>query len=284
MKELGWKLVNLVLYGHFWIAGAALAMYLQSGLLLTGRLVASRAALTVASGTLALYALHRLVGLRRVRPYQDRGRFRIIARFRHHIRVYLIAFGGAAGIGFLGLPGYLQSTMALPCLLALAYVLPLFGEGRRLRDLHYLKIFLIASAWAWLTAAVPAREAGLLGTFPAWLLIAERACFIFAITLPFDIRDQDIDDFTGVKTIPGTLGVSRAKSLAGGLLLAATALAGLNAFLGSYTPPVFFALIGSFALAAGLILRARGTETDYYYTGWIDGTMILQFLLVSLVG
>jgi hypothetical protein len=41
-------------------------------------------------------------------------------------------------------------------------------------------------------------------------------------------------------------------------------------------------LLISFAIAALLIFRSRGTESDYYYTGLIDGTMILQFLLVCI--
>jgi 4-hydroxybenzoate polyprenyltransferase len=280
MKEYWRALVNFLLYGHFWIAAAALAMCWQTEWLLTGHLSFGWLPVVVTSGTLSLYALHRLVGLRSVAPFRHRGRFRVIARFRWHILLYLVVFGTVAAIGFFLLPSYLQWALATPCLLALAYVLPLFGAGRRLRDLHYLKIFLVAIAWAWITAAVPARAAGLLGTFPAWLLIAERSCFIFAITLPFDLRDREIDRFTGVQTLPRLLGPLRTKRLAAGVLLLTAAWAGLNAHLGTYSWPVLSGLWLALAVAGGLVWRARGTESDYYYTGWIDGTMILQFVLI----
>ena len=282
MKDFWRALINLLLYGHFWIAAAALAMYLQTEVLLTGEWSFGLPQLVVGSGTLCLYALHRIVGLEHVSPFRDRGRFRIIARFRWHILGYLLVFGVLAGIGFLELPRYLQLTLVVPCVLALAYVLPLFGAGRRLRDLHYLKIFLIAIVWAWITGAVPARAAGLLGTFPAWLLIGERACFVFAITLPFDLRDREIDQFTGVKTIPAVIGPARTKRLALSILLLAAGFAVLNTHLGAYSLATFAGLLASLGVAAGLIWRARGTEADYYYTGWLDGTMILQFLLVWL--
>jgi hypothetical protein len=87
----------------------------------------------------------------------------------------------------------------------------------------------------------------------------------------------------GVKTIPGTIGQKRTKQLAAGLLLLATGLAGLNTYLGAYPTSVLGSLIFNFALAGWLLFRARGTESDYYYTGLIDGTMILQFLFVFLV-
>lgn len=282
MKDFWRALINLILYGHFWIAAAALSMYLQAEWLLTGRIDWGLPHLIVGSGTLCLYALHRVVGLQNIAPFKGRGRYRIIARFRWHIIGYLVFFGILAASGFLLLPAYLQLTLAVPCLLALAYVLPIFGAGRRLRDLHYLKIFLIAIAWAWITVAVPARAAGLLGTFPAWLMIAERSCFIFAITLPFDLRDREVDQFTGVKTIPAALGLGRTKQLAVAILLLATGWAALNAHLGTYSLPTLASLTGTFFLAGWLIWRARGTEADYYYTGWIDGTMILQFALVWL--
>ena len=45
--------------------------------------------------TLFIYAAHRIVGLQKVASFQDRGRFKVIAKYRTHIRVYALA--GALG-------------------------------------------------------------------------------------------------------------------------------------------------------------------------------------------
>ncbi|MEM9931700.1 MAG: hypothetical protein AAF840_17975, partial [Bacteroidota bacterium] len=129
------KLLHLILYGNFWIALAGLAMCVQTGYLLSGQWRLSSYSLFVGCGTLALYALHRTVGLNKVKAFQEKGRYQIIATYRNHILIYA-AIGSIVGAYlFLGFSLQLQLALILPAGLGLAYVLPLFGNGRRLRDL-----------------------------------------------------------------------------------------------------------------------------------------------------
>jgi hypothetical protein len=84
-------------------------------------------------------------------------------------------------------------------ILSVCYSVPLLGgkrSGRKpLRSLPGLKIFLIAYVWAVATVGLPLMASGLslFGT-RSLLLMAERGLFIFALTLPFDVRDAEVRD------------------------------------------------------------------------------------------
>lgn len=275
------RIIDLVLYGHFWIALAALAMAQQSYLLLGGDAGLTPYSGWLFCGTLCLYAVHRLVGLQRLPDDQDPGRFRAIRRLRRWIAALAVLSALAAGYFFLQFPLAWWKWLAIPALLSIGYVIPLPG-GKRLRDIHYIKIFLIAVVWAWLVVLLPALDLGLLSTLPPWLLAAEKLTFIFAITLPFDIRDLRIDRAAQVHTLPATLGPAGARRLAWGLLLVSLLIAALGLYLYIYSLQQCLAVAGSLLVAALLIQRAGPEKHDYFFTGWLDGCMHLQFLLVIL--
>jgi len=111
----------------------------------------------------------------------------------------------------------------------------------------------------------------------------ERSLFVFAITIPFDIRDLKVDQHIQVKTIPFLLGIPKSKQLAGFLLLFAFLLAFLLHLLHIYDRPILLALSLSYLSTYFLITYSDKTEQDYFFTGLMDGTMIIQFLLVFIL-
>lgn len=269
------KGVDWLLYSNLWIALNALAQAAQTQYLLSGQIRLGPALGLVFFGTLFLYALHRAIGLQRLSIFADKGRYFAISQFATQIRVFaLIGLAGAA-VCYLLLPWPMQWRLALPGVLALAYVAPLGPSGKRLRDLHFLKIFLIAGVWAWLTVWLPVAG---YGPTP-WRIALERAAFIFAITLPFDIRDLRIDSHTQVKTLPAVLGVRAAIALALALLLLMLAFVWTNP---GYDAGVKTALSLSAIVSGALVLFSGRAQHDYYFTGLMDGMMILQFGLVLL--
>ena len=153
---------------------------------------------------------------------------------------------------------------------------------KRLRDFDYIKIFLVAIVWGVITVLMPILERTTTLEMRHLLILLERMFFIFAITLPFDIRDLKIDAHIEVKTIPGMIGIKNTKQLARFSLLMVVLLAVLNWnwFLGYYS---FNNLLGIFfacCTTLWLIEKSDKTDEDYFFTGLMDGTMILQFLLV----
>lgn len=274
------RFIDFILYSNLWIALAAVGMVWQSEFLLFGRLGWTPYAGFVFFATLFLYAVHRLVGLSRVQPFRSTGRYRVIARFRRPIALCALLAAGAGSWYYFKLPFATQWQLLFPCLLSLAYVLPVFEGKRRLRDLHYLKIFLIAIAWAWITVLLPAANRAWALNVPALLMALERAFFIFSITLPFDIRDLEVDAHTGVRTLPGRLGPFRTRLLAAAALASMLLCSWLNYRLDVYQGSTLAALCGSAVLSYALIHFADRVEHDYYFSGALDGMMLLQFLMV----
>ncbi len=275
-------IIDLVLYGNFWIAVCAVAMTVQTQFILTGTVSWTPFVGLVGFSTLMIYAIHRYIGLKKVRIFTDTGRYFIIAKFKNHILFYAAIGGIGAAICFLLLSLKMQMALVLPGLISLGYVIPILGGKKRLRDLNQLKIYLIAVVWAWITVILPILDMGKLGidNGTTLLLFLERMLFVFAITLPFDIRDLKVDGHTGVETIPSQIGIEKTKKLASIVLFVVLILAAINLLLDNYTTPIFIAMAVSCASTNWLIKNCDTRRDDYYFTGLIDGTMIFQFLLI----
>jgi 4-hydroxybenzoate polyprenyltransferase len=273
------KLIDLLLYSNFWIACCAVAMTLQTQLLLHGQLEYNPLIGLIFFATLMVYAVHRIVGLFRLQEFIQEGRYFIINKFKSHIWIY-------ATVGLLGsiycffqLQRPVQIAIVLPAFFSMGYILPVFGRSTklRLRDFNGIKIFLVASVWAYVTVLLPALQYPVAQSTIIWMFI-ERFIFVFAITLPFDIRDLKVDEFNQVKTIPSVLGINRTLLLAMGLL----DIFWIICYF-SYDLNVFWAMLATALFTALLIYQSPKQQHDYYFTGFLDGTMILQPVLVYLM-
>ncbi len=276
------KIIDLILYGNFWIALGALILTFQTNYIIGEAVSWNDLVGFVFFATWLLYSLHRIVGILRLKEFLDVERYSVIARFRHHIIIYAFI----AGIGtiwyFFQLSINVQIAVVLPGIFSLAYVFPLFGKERRLRDFNQIKIYLVAFVWAWVTVVLPIVEAGNVFSWSLFAMFIERALFIFAITLPFDIRDISVDDHSEVSTIPVIIGVEKTRRLALLLLTFGLALLILNGYLGLYNTGVLMGLIISFLLTAWFIHLSSENRHDYFYSGLMDGTMVVQGLIVYL--
>jgi len=272
--------LNLLLYSNLWIATCALVLSWQTHWLFSRELIWHPLYGFIAVATLFLYALHRIIGLKKVTDFRETGRYRIVSKFRQHIFLYCILGGLTALILFWQLSRSVQLSLILPTLLSLGYVAPIFKKSNRLRDFHYVKIFLLAGVWAWVTVVLPAWEFNFGPSKVVCLLFAERLLFIFALGLLFDIRDLSIDVHTHVKTLPTKLGVARTQQLSYTLLLAMLGMSGLLWQNGFYTGWTVTAMIVSAIVSAVLVRFSASTKHDYYFAGLVDSAMVVQFLLV----
>jgi hypothetical protein len=290
-------LINWLLYSNLFIALCAVAMTLQTLFLLQQEWKTGLALLgLVFFSTWFIYALHRLVSWRKLNARLDIPRFQIIGNYQSHIKIYAGFAALMATICFFYLKPRTQGALILPALLSLGYVLPFIGKHQlRLRDLPFIKIFLIAGVWSYVTVLLPLLETGIILQMDALYsitrliipLFLERALFIFIITLPFDLRDWKLDQHHAVKTVPTVLGPQRTIYLGLGLLLCWSLIVTV-----CYPWPLFLATYAT-ALWTGILLwytlrtgtdggTVQVVEDDYYYTGLIDGTMIVQAVLVIL--
>lgn len=268
------RFLHHFVYGSWWVGLCAAALTTLSWKELGGTGIDLPLKLFVLGATVIVYNLNMLSGLKELRTSGT-------ASPRHH---WCLAHGEAmkahlgAGV-LLAVPAFALLHMAawlllIPCALAaLLYVLPVV-RGIKLREFGVWKIFLIATVWALVTVGLPASQSEV---FPSWdelaWLLAERWLFIFAITIPFDVRDLATDAQKGVRTLPSVLGRKQA------LMLSAMAMLAFASLLcwRSGTDGLMPALPGILT-ALGLIIASRPHRKDMYYSFWLEGTMMLLAL------
>lgn len=272
--------VQAIFYGNYWIALAALCMACQTQYLLSGHYeVASPVALFLFFGTLFIYSAHRLYGLYALSLPKDApyGKFALLLK----INTGVAAVAGT--VCWFQLPEAARWQALAPCALALAYILPVLPGRRRLREIAMLKIFLLAICWSWLTVIVPAVAGGMGWSAVATIMLMERAAFIFAIAIGFDLRDRQRDQEAGLATLPVKLGVRGAVLCAAGSLLLAGGIAWLFTSANIYPAAAFYSIGLSGLCVLVLISRSgRSSISPYYFLFGLDGLMILQFLLIIL--
>jgi 4-hydroxybenzoate polyprenyltransferase len=150
----------------------------------------------------------------------------------------------------------------------------------KLREVPYLKIFLIAFVWSASTIILPVIQAGEeIFNRQVLLLFSERFFFIFAIAIPFDIRDMKADRDAGLKTIPILIDQNKALVLSYLSLL----LCFLISFFHYQMQNEWFVIE---ALCISLITTYLFLKLQFfrnlnrYYYQILDGTLILQGVLV----
>ncbi|HXD94135.1 MAG TPA: UbiA family prenyltransferase [Bacteroidia bacterium] len=190
-------------------------------------------------------------------------------------------------IGFLGALVFAKTEVIVTLLpiglITIFYSLPIFKSNQklfRLREISILKIFLISTIWALSTILLPVIQSGsYFDSTNVLLMITERFLFVFAITIPFDIRDIESDKNAGLKTIPLLIGEKKATQLAMFSLVLFTVLCLVHYIKTplAYTLP---ALIISSVTTLFFIVNEEVKKSIYYHYGILDGTMFFQGLMV----
>lgn len=173
-------------------------------------------------------------------------------------------------------------TLSPFAFITLFYSLPVFKNQKylfRLREIPILKIFLISIVWSATTILLPIVQSGKSFDYlHVALMLIERFLFVFAITIPFDIRDMQGDEQSGLKTIPLIIGVKKSMILANTLIMLFLLISVYH-----YQSSIAFTLL-TFVLSAISTLYFLNSKTlqklSFYHYGILDGTMLLQGILL----
>ena len=230
--------------------------------------------LFVGSSTLLLYSLHRIIGIKKSESYANQGRFAIIIKYKSHLIVYSILSAIYCLYAYYTFDWTRRLLLIIPTILSLSYSLPIFLGGKRLRDFHWIKIFLIAICWAVITCTIPLYELQIYSNTELYLLTIERCLFIFAITIPFDIRDRKIDLINNVKTLATRYNNETLKKISWICLAMAAIIASISYYNVYKIPSII-----TYIITAYLISQTSEDRNDYFYTGKMDGTMMLPILV-----
>jgi 4-hydroxybenzoate polyprenyltransferase len=184
-------------------------------------------------------------------------------------------------VNFFLLPAVVRFLIVPVTLVSLLYSIPLAGIRTkiRLREILFLKTPLLALVWSLSTVMIPMAEAGIPpGDKPVLIQTIARFLFIFALCIPFEIRDLNYDRGKNIRTIPVVYG-AQATRLLGVLIITAEIL--INHFLAAYPGEIRTALdISSLIALAWIFVRSPGSP--FFYKLIVDGTMLVRFMLVYL--
>jgi 4-hydroxybenzoate polyprenyltransferase len=172
--------------------------------------------------------------------------------------------------------------------LCVGYSMPIFSIGDHkfgLRHVPGLKPFLITLVWTLSCVMLPVLEAQdmhqtTINMRDTTILVAKRFLFIGALTVPFDIRDLFHDKKTGLKTIPVAWGEKNAYLFCQVLLAGYVIL--LFIFQNNGFSIDFWALTTTALLTGWLIFKSKWEKNEYYYFFYMDGVLILQYIVLVI--
>ncbi len=174
-------------------------------------------------------------------------------------------------------------TLAPIALLTVFYSIPIFKTNKgifRLREIPFVKIFLISFVWSATTVLLPLIQSGInYDKENIMAILVERFLFVFAITIPFDIRDMEVDAKENLKTIPVIMGKKKAFIIANGLLFLFTILCWVH-YKNTSLIWLNYAFLVSSATTFYYINNKKIQAKKFYHYGILDGTLLLQGALV----
>ncbi|MFC0515863.1 hypothetical protein ACFFGT_16695 [Mucilaginibacter angelicae] len=285
MKKLLQPVLDFLLFSNIFMSLCAVAQAL-----LTFHLIGSKPVFPVLgllfTSTLGIYNFCILI-TRPAKP--QRSPYRRVRWFFAHYRL-MVTFTIVSLLSLIPLFFIITTEskilLIFLSILSFGYGLPLFTVGEHkfgLRNIPGLKPFLITLVWTMSCVLFPVLESMHnhltdISMRDTTILIAKRFLFIGALTIPFDIRDLFDDRKMGLKTIPVVWGEKNAYLFCQVLLAGYIVLMFL--FRQNGFSLDFFALTLTMFLTGWLIFRSAWEKNEYYYFFYLDGVLILQYVMV----
>lgn len=283
------KLAGYFVFTNIFLSLCVTSLVFETYLILYGTIPSLHYPLFLFCSTLFLYSFHRVFRFG-AREENEKLASRHLWVVEHRTLFFTVMALAAIGISISILFFVRLSTLfyLLPvAAISFAYTIPCIpakGKWIRLRDIPGIKIFLISLVLGLTTVLLPILDKGdlLLLQKPEMIYVFfRRLLFIFAITIPFDIRDMEYDKVKGTKTIPLLVGIKGAKSLA---ILALGLFAGLTFFQYFSADQMDAAYPSALVISAFIsgiaIWNAKESSSDYYYSFLLEGMMLAQCLAI----
>ena len=279
------KALSFIIHSNILIALAALALTLATQVQLGLEPRPHLYLALIFLATLFDYNLHRYLTI-----YNKHEAFKIekLKWASEHLNTFgaliILSFGGLVVVLFFLKTEVLYLLVPL-ALLSFLYSFPFPGKQKRnfrLLKIPGMKTFLVAFVWTGATVLVPVFfDDQSFDNLATILLFAERFTFIFAIAIPFDIRDMQTDALASLKTIPIAYGEKNAVKLSNSALLLSFSIATfhyVDAKLLFILPAYLFSIACTFLFINNKALK----NVSFYHHGILDGSIILQGILIFL--
>jgi len=263
------NIFNWIIFSNIFVAFCVLALTISSGVLLgTANFRISQ---FVFFATLFTYNFQRVVKLK-----QREKQLKIDWQAKNKPSTYFIMIisGIIIAYHFYYFKTSTQITIIFSGILSLLYP---FG----IRKIPFAKIFVIGLVWTISTMLLLILENNMLISQNLILHISARFLFVFAITIPFDIRDLKFDD-KKMKTIPIVFGEGKSKLIGVMALFFAKLITIVQMLYFDMGVHNLIALICIFFLSAILIMKSSQDKTAMYFSFWIESLSIYFYLFLIL--
>jgi hypothetical protein len=279
--------VSFSLRSHLIVSIAATVLAYQS-LLLTGDYsFRNPLLLLIFFGTIFVYNLaHCIIDL----PSKESKKiFRFNRDFNFHLILCLISFVFFM-VGFVKTNTSEKIIIFITGICTLAYEMPFAKNSQRLRgvrNIPVLKNILLAGVWAVATAWLPLTgKTATIHSLDLTFIFLKRFFFVLPLCMVFDIRDQWSDLKNNIRTIPNQVGIPATKNLSYLAMmffvivvyLHKKSMEAIGSPLLDFSVPLYISAV----MASVFIYLINEEKKNAYYIFVIDGSMILQFLLVYL--
>ena len=279
--------VSSVVYSNVFVALCTTAFTAKSSLLLFGNNGSMHIDSTVFSATLLIYCFHRINKTKFLILHEnreDRNSWMSAHKTVYYVLIALAVIILSVQAFYLPIRTWLVSVPV--AIVGIGYTFPIIptkNGWKRLRDIYWLKTFWIAFAFSCLTTFLPVLYAapGASILQPEVLFIFARSLlFIFAICIPFDIRDMRFDKLKGVMTLPVKLGVNISISIAIILLFLFILLMGVDFLYFKLNLRMAFALFLSAILTIILLPLSKSNRYALKFPLLYDSALLVQWLFI----
>ena len=231
----------------------------------------------IGCATVIFYGIHRLV---QIKKYEDIASERMLMLNENRsviVGSVLVAFVCALAFIYIYFFDYWYIWLGLG-ILSVLYLFPWLTNRTRVRDLPYIKIFVIATIWVLITVGIPLLILNIEMDI-AFFLMLERFFFFLLITLPFDKRDKIEDEVLGVKTLATSMSFNNLFWLGMSIFLIHSCIVWLAPFTLQYT------LILQFVGVCGLLLlwKTKIKQALWYYSFLLDGLISMRMVLLWIL-
>lgn len=114
-----------------------------------------------------------------------------------------------------------------------------------------------------------------------YLHVISRFLFVFAITIPFDIRDIKYDHVK-LKTIPIIVGITKAKAIAIIALLTLQLVSTYQFLNYNLNFGYLIAIILSCIFSAILIRKSEERKSDFFFSFWVEILSFVFYLFLAI--
>ena len=283
MNKLLISLTNFFLFSNLYVAAPVCAISAASYYIFNYPIDLTLLTF-IYSSTLFIYNLHRIVGVDQIEE-ESRSPRHVWAIKNKNLLFFLVIISGSIAVVMALLMGTNFITpISIPAIIALGYSMPIVkrkGKYWRLRDVPFAKVFLISLTVSYVTVYLPFyNELELFFEANLFYYFLSRFFFIFAITIPFDIRDVDFDQGSSLNTIPMMVGIEKSKQIS---LLSLAAFSFIVMILFQTSAYMSVAHLVSAIFAGWVITLCKKDSSEYYFSLLVEGTMLVLFGLVYWV-